>query len=138
MTKASDWREIRRLRAWDLYQQGHTQREIATKLGVTQGAVSQWIKRARAGGGAKALRHQPAPGRRAALTRRQLEQLPALLGQGAEAYGFRGNRWTTERVAALLAQRFGVTYHPAHVSRLLRKYCPNWRSLPEHETGQNL
>jgi transposase len=61
------------------------------------------------------------------MTDDQLTQLPALIARGAEAFGFRGNRWTTHRVADALKQVFGVTYHPAHVSRLLRKHCPGWR-----------
>jgi transposase len=31
-----------------------------------------------------------------------------------------GAVWTTERVAVLIHQQFGVSYHPAHVSRLLK------------------
>jgi predicted transcriptional regulator len=41
--------EGRRLRAWGLEQQGWTQRAIAAALGVTPGAVSQWMTRAKAG-----------------------------------------------------------------------------------------
>jgi transposase len=69
----------------------------------------------------EALRHRPAPGRRAALTQEQQGQIEALLARGAEAFGFRGDVWTTPRVAALLKRLFGVRYHPAHVSRLLRR-----------------
>lgn len=122
-----DWREDRRLLAWELHQQGWSQRRIAATLGVTQGAVSQWLKRARDNGGVDALLHHPAPGRRAALTHEQLCKLPELLARGAGAYGFRGDHWTTARVAEVLKQVFGVTYHPAHISRLLRKHYPGWR-----------
>src|SRR5438876_11633595 len=58
-----DWNEGRRLRAWELKQQGWKQRAIAAALGVTEGAVSQWIKRARQGG-PEALRRRTAPGGR--------------------------------------------------------------------------
>ncbi len=122
-----DWREIRRLRAWEL-QQGWSQSAIAAELGVTQGAVSQWLKRVREGNGdIEVLHHRSAPGRRTTLTSEQLSQLPTLIARGAAAYGFEGNQWTTGRVAAFLKQQFGVSHHPAHVSRLLRKYCPDWR-----------
>ena len=109
------------MRAWELHKQGWTQTRIAAALGVTQGAVSQWLTRARVGGGVEALRRRPAPGRRAALTQEQQGQIEALLARGAEAFGFRGDVWTTPRVAALLKRLFGVRYHPAHVSRLLRR-----------------
>ncbi len=36
-----DWKEGRRLRAWELWQQGWKQKDIATALGVSKGAVSQ-------------------------------------------------------------------------------------------------
>jgi transposase-like protein len=59
---ATDWREGRRLRAFELKQQGWSQQRIADALGVSKGAVSQWMKRAREGGGVQALKRQPAPG----------------------------------------------------------------------------
>src|SRR5215208_4578053 len=92
-SQASNWREGRRLRAFELKEQGWKQKEIAQALGVTEGAVSQWMKRAR--------EHE-------------------LLAQGAQAHGFRGEVWTCERVAIVIRREFGVCYHPAHVSRLLK------------------
>ena len=114
-----DWREWRRLRAWELAQAGRKQREIANVLGVTEGAVSQWLARARAGGVA-ALRHRPHPGASPKLPRDCLAQLPALLDRGPAAFGFRGDVWTCSRVAAVIESHFGVRYTPTHVGRLLR------------------
>jgi transcriptional regulator with XRE-family HTH domain len=39
----ADWREERRIRAWDLKQQGWKQQTVAQVLGVSAGAVSQWL-----------------------------------------------------------------------------------------------
>lgn len=114
------WEEGRRLRAWELKQQGWSQKKIAEALGVCQSAVSQWIKRVREGGIA-ALRTRPRSGRPPKLTRKQRDRLPVLLARGAEAYGYRGEVWTTPRVAGMIRQVFGVSYHPAHVSRLLNQ-----------------
>jgi transposase len=119
--KRADWREERRKRAWALKQAGWPQKEIAQALGVSEGAVSQWLKRAREGGGVEALARRPSPGMTPRLSAEQRAQLPALLARGAEAYGFRGDVWTARRVAQLIADTFGVRYHRDHVSRLLRQ-----------------
>lgn len=134
-----DWREGRRLRAWQLYQQGWKQKDIAGALGVTQGAVSQWIKKAKTQG-VHALRHQPPPGRPPKLSQEQKAQLPAMLAQGAEAFGFRGHVWTTKRVAQMIKKVLGVSYHRGHCSRLLRalKYSqqkPIRRATQRDETA---
>jgi transposase len=115
----TDVREWRRLRAWELAQQGWKQRAIATALGVTEGAVSQWLKRAREGG-RDSLRRRIAPGPPSRLTDEQRAHLPTLLAQGAESYGFRGAVWTAQRIAHVIQQEFGVRYHPSHVNRLVR------------------
>ena len=112
-----NWKEARRLQAWHLKQQGWPQRQIAEALGVSQGAVSQWVTRAREGG-PEALRRRPPPGAPPRLTPAQLAQLPGLLERGPEAYGFRGQLWTRGRIAAVIQLVFGVSYHPRHVGRL--------------------
>jgi hypothetical protein len=38
--RPTDWREWRRLRAWDLYEQRWKQKDIATALGVTAGLLA--------------------------------------------------------------------------------------------------
>jgi transposase len=132
----NDWREYRRLRGWQLSQAGWKQKDIADALGVTEGAVSQWITKAKKQG-AEALRHQPPPGPRPKLSQEQLGQLPELLSKGAECYGFRGDIWTTARVALLIKQQFGVSYHPAHCSRLLRAIKQSQQKPVEVATQRN-
>lgn len=54
--EATDWREGRRLRAWELKKEGWSQQEITNAMGVSKGAVSQ-LDEARTrgrGSGAKA------------------------------------------------------------------------------------
>lgn len=117
--QATDWREGRRLRAWELKQEGWKQRDIARALGVSKGAVSQWMKRAKQEG-VEALKHRPPPGAKARLSEAERAKLPELLARGAPAHGFRGEVWTCARVAQVIRKEFGVSYHPAHVSRLVR------------------
>jgi len=117
--EATDWREGRRLRAWELKQEGWSQQRITEALGVSKGAVSQWMKRAHQGG-VQALKRRVVPGAWPRLSEEQRMKLPELLERGAEAHGFRGEVWTCERVAIVIRREFGVSYHPAHVSRLLK------------------
>jgi len=117
--QATDWREGRRLRAWELKQQGWKQQEIADALGVSKGAVSQWMKRGREEG-VEGLRRRIAPGATPRLSEEERAKLPELLARGAPAHGFRGDVWTCGRVAEVIWREFGVRYHPAHVSRLVR------------------
>jgi transposase len=131
-----DWREGRRRRAWELKAQGWQQQDSAAALGVTGGAVSQWLKRAREHGVA-ALRRHPAPGRPPRLTPAQRAQLPALVERGPAAYGFRGQVWTCKRVAAVIRRTFGVTDHPAHVSRLLHAVRPSVQQPHTQATQRN-
>src|SRR6266851_609433 len=135
-TSPTNWREGRRMRAWELHEHGWKQKDIATALGVTEGAVSQWFKKAKTQG-TEALRHQPPPGATAKLSQQQRAQLPALLSKGAEAFGFRGQVWTTARVAEMIRQQFGVSYHPAHCSRLLRRLKYSLQKPIQQATQRN-
>ena len=83
-TARLDWREGRRRRAWELHAAGCKPQDSAVALGVTPGALSQWLKRARQRGVA-GRRRQPAPGRQPRLTAAPLAHVPARLDRGAEA-----------------------------------------------------
>ena len=115
-----DWREWRRMRAWDLAQRGWKQRDIATALDASEGAVSRWLATARRDG-PEALRSHPAPGPPGKITPEQLRLLPDFLWHGAESYGFRGDVWTCPRVAGVLYEEFGVSYSRSQASRLLKR-----------------
>jgi transposase len=124
--QAKDWREARRLQAWELKQKGWKQKAIAEAVGVSKGAVSQWFKKASQEGEA-GLRKRKGSGRKPRLSAEQLKQLPVLLSQGAERFGFRGNVWTRARIAAVIKQTFGVRYSLTHVGWLLDKSGWSWQ-----------
>lgn len=111
--------EWRRLRALAMIRLGWRKVDIAHALGVTRGAVSHWMAEVHRGGKG-ALRSHPSPGRPPKLSVEQHRLIPDILWHGAEAYGFRGEVWTTERVSEVLALEFGVTYSKSHISRLLK------------------
>ncbi|GBD01020.1 hypothetical protein HRbin18_00738 [bacterium HR18] len=97
----NNWREARRLRAFELSQEGWTGVAIAMALGVTEGVVSQWLRRAREGGKG-ALRTRKGTGRPPRLAQDKLERLAGLLVQGPEHSGFRGQVWTRARVREVI------------------------------------
>ena len=133
-SQATNWREARRFRAFELHQKGWKQKDIAEALGVTKGAVSQWLKRAKEGG-VDALRHCKPPGATCRLSPEQRAQLPQLLAQGAQSFGFQGDLWTLPRVTEVVRREFGVSYDPSQVSRIL-KICGWSRQKPERRATQ--
>ena len=70
---------------------GWSGRAIAQALGVTPGAVSQWLKRARAGG-AQALVHRMPPGRVSRLSAEQRAAVGAPAGTGRRGPRLSGRR----------------------------------------------
>jgi transposase len=108
------------MQALDLQQQGWKQRDIATALGVTKGAVSQWLAAERADGREALLAH-PRPGPRPKLAPEKVRLIPDFLWHGPEAYGFPGEVWTCDRVAEVLWEEFDVSYSRSQVSRILKR-----------------
>jgi transposase len=111
--------ERRRRRALELFQQGKRQVDIADFLGINRNSIYRWRRQAAADPAslaAKAHPHRPP-----ALTTEQLQELEALLAQGAAAHGWHNHLWTTDRVATLIERHFHVRYHHDHVGRFLRQ-----------------
>lgn len=73
--------ESKRMRAIELLQAGWTQAEVARKLDVSEGSVSNWKKKWKEKG-KKSLRAQPHSGRPSKLTDEQRNELVSLLDQG--------------------------------------------------------
>lgn len=118
--------ETRRLAAISLFRRGDALAAIARQLSVSRQAVFVWAQQWRRHGAA-GLHRRPRPGRPPKLARPRLEQLPRLLAQGAEAYGFSSPIWTTQRVADLIWRRFRVRYDRDHVCRLLHRFGWSWQ-----------
>ncbi len=110
-----DWQVKRRLRALELKESGWTQRQIAVELGVTEGAVSQWMKMAREGGREGLIpssRRRPMPG----LNMIQLERLAACLDYGARTFGFDDDRWDRDRFLWLLENKFSIKVEDGEIT----------------------
>jgi putative transposase len=116
----NDWREDRRFLAWELAQNGWRQKDIAAKLGVTNSAVSQWLKRARENG-SSGLQGKVATGAPPLLREEEFHELKEMLKKGALHYGYKGDNWSRKKVADLIYRQYGVVYSDRHAGRLLKK-----------------
>jgi transposase len=114
--------EERRLAAARLLRQGRlSQAEIARQLGVSRASVCRWIATL-AQQGRRGLEARPIPGRVPRLDEKAWARLGRLLDRGAMAAGFATERWTLERIAALIEREFGVHYHPGYLERPLKAH----------------
>lgn len=112
--------ERRRRRGMRLLDEGRTLGEVAEIIGCEPSSVMRW-RDARERAGDKGLKVRKAPGRPRKLSEAQSERLVELLLEGAVAQGYRTELWTTQRIAEVIEEEFGVSYHPDHVGRVMRR-----------------
>jgi transposase len=67
------------------------------------------------------LNTKPATGPKPGLSDYHLRKLERLLLQGAKKHGWPNQLWTASRVARLIRERFGISYHPEHVRKILKQ-----------------
>jgi len=132
------FREKRRLRAAELFEQGVPNVLIAERLGVSDSAVDLWKARWEEGG-AEALRSTGRPGYPALLDGDQVAVLTGELDRGAVAHGHEQDRWTLAWVNDLIEELFGVRFaQTAAVWRFLRRigyshHRPGRRAMQRNE-----
>ena len=118
---SADELERRRLHAVGLLERGEPRHLVARILGVHPVTLSRWKRMAESG----CLKPKPQAGPSNRLTDDDCRELEALLLKGAVAHGWLNDLWTAARVGQVIEKRFGIKYHPAHVSRILRVRL-NW------------
>jgi transposase len=115
-----DEREKRRLKAAQLFKRGRGHAEIARRLNVTPGAVTQW-RTAYAHGGLKALKSKGHPGFASKLSENKKERFKRAILKGPLAYGYETNLWTLPRLAAVMKGVAAVTFSEVNIWRIVRK-----------------
>jgi transposase len=110
--------ERRRRRAIELVEQGESPTVVARILGVRTASLHRWRRLAQQPHGLDA---KPIPGRPPQLSDYHLRKLERLLRHGAKKHGWPNDPWTADRVARLLRQRLGVSFHPEHVRKIHSK-----------------
>jgi transposase len=109
--------EHRRQRAVQAVREGNKPTTVAKVFGVDRGTVYRWLRRARLPNGLAAIPlHRPPR-----LSDPQLAELERLLLPGATRHGWATDLWTATRVAEVIRRQFGITYHPEHVRKILKR-----------------
>lgn len=112
--------EARRMEAVALFKQGKSQAEATRALGVSRQTASRWYAAWKAHG-KKGLKAAGRAGRKPRLAPKQLREIEAQLLRGPKAHGYATELWTLPRIAKVIKETCGVSYHPGHVWRLLRQ-----------------
>jgi transposase len=111
---------VRRRIAGQLLLEGRGIREVARIVHASASSVKRW-KDVLDESGWEGLEPKPHPGRTPQMTTVQKRELVKLLEHGPLAAGYRTEQWTCPRVADVIQQHFGVTYHADHVRRILHE-----------------
>ena len=112
--------ERRRLRAAVLLEKGIHEAEVARRVGVHRQSVNRW-KQALEKLGRTGLKKAGRAGRKPLVSAVKLRTIEADLKRGLQALEYETGLWTTQRVAELIEERFGVRYTAEHVGSLLRR-----------------
>ena len=94
--------------------------DIAFSMRLNRSTVFGWMKRFRQSG-LESLRSTKAPGARPKLKAPQFLKLIRTLHEPATRWGFWSDLWTGPRVRNLIKKLFGITLHPTHMPRFLRR-----------------
>ena len=111
---------IRRLQGGELLENGYDLDEVVEITGASLSSVKRWKKKITEDGIA-ALARQGHSGRKANLTAEQFDELKQIIKAGAVASGWSNERWNSQRVAKVIADRFGVEYSVKYIPELLHK-----------------
>ena len=101
-----------------MFDQGKSQADVVRELEVSRQSASRWHADW-SDGGRSALRGAGRAGRLARLDDSDRKNIERVLRKGPVASGYSSDLWTLQRVAEVIEQLTGVTYHPGHVWKIL-------------------
>jgi len=110
-----------RLRVILLVGQGTPMEETGRICEVAMCTVLRWVNTYRAKGPWGLISRRPYDGRRPRLSSDQMGELADIIDAGPEASGLDTGVWTSPIIGDLVRRRFGVSYHPSQIRRILHK-----------------
>lgn len=132
--------ERRRLLAVQRVREGYSNEEVSDILGVDSRSVRRWVA-AFQQDGAAALAAQPIPGRPPKLSPSQEKIVGRWLTDNPTDHGFPTELWTTDRLALLIHEEWGISFHPHYLAAWLRQrgYTPQLpRRVPRERDDREI
>jgi transposase len=112
--------------------EGLSRAEAARLAGMERQALRDAVVRYNAEGVA-GLYSRPGPGRRARLTEEQRAALRRLVLDGPEVEATGLSAWTLPELCREVEERWGVSYHPGHMGKLMRRLgLSRQKARPSH------
>jgi putative transposase len=111
--------EAKRLIGGQMLLDGHDVTEVVEALKVGRTTVYRWQSRLETDGLA-GLHRKGKSGRTSLLSEDEKSQLKIIIQQGAVAYGFPNEQWTSKRVRLVIFERFHVEYNSNDVCEILK------------------
>lgn len=111
--------ERRRILAVERLLEGYTAEEVAEILGIDASSVRRWRAQYETEGW-RGLLARPVPGRPPRLSCTQEKIVLRWLSGSAIEHGFGSQLWTAPRLARVIAEEFGLAFHPHYLSAWLR------------------
>jgi transposase len=100
--------------------EGYSTQEVADFLGVDSRTVRRWLAEFEHSG-ITGLVARPNPGRPSRLTSTQEKIVRRWLADSPVDLGFSSDLWTCGRLAQLIKQEWGISFHPNYLSAWLRQ-----------------
>jgi transposase len=112
--------------------EGLPRAEAARLAGMERQALRDAVLRYNAEGLA-GLHDRPRPGRRPRLTEAQRAALRQLVLDGPEVEATGLSAWTLSELCREVEERWGVSYHPSHMGKLMHRLDLSWqKARPAH------
>ena len=112
--------------------EGLSRAEAARLAGMERQALRDAVLRYNAGGLA-GLHDRPRPGRRPRLTEEQRTALRQVVLDGPEVEATGLSAWTLAGLCREVEERWGVSYHLGHMSKLMHRLGLSWqKARPSH------
>jgi transposase len=128
--------EARRLIGGQMLLDGHDVDEVMDALNAARSTVLSW-KNTVQQLGLEGLLRKGHSGRTSKLTENEKSELKDIIRNGAVAYGYQNEQWTSKRVRLVIFERFHVEYNSNYVCELISSLGFSQQMPQVHSINRN-